>query len=205
VKGATDEDGAATRTYTVAARTYTANYKTEPVTVGAWSGINTIFNFTPPPLDDETDLQQSTESKEDAGQSSVTLHWDRADQQWNVICTKNETLRFDREETTTSIKNKKRTSTKHLKSINETKCVQLQYVRKCKAGEGSYVKNLTKIKPEGECMNLTKIKPEGECMKQEGLEQLEQSLIYQCPDGYRSGTGGALKFNELCKCNATCR
>jgi len=175
-----------------------------------------------PGPDAEDGMQESISSMRDplvennpktrADESQMAWNWTKATRQWTKTCL--EHLQVPHVKTTRSSDRvrdgqtcrqigKVRHCSPKYKTVYKTiyrqeyrtECARWQWDRKCAAGSGLYVKQISpgECVPEPEragpfALNLTEIGP----------------LLYMCPDDYVSGTGGAEKFHAKCQCRPQC-
>eukprot|EP00435_Cladocopium_sp_Y103_P062085 s1069_g23.t1 len=156
----------------------------------------------------EKDLPVLLKSKDPNVTNSLEFDWSPGSQ-WHAKCVLNQSVQYVKSK---EVEERVRTGHKrglagmpiskyrteyHLEFSQAEKpmCISYDYSRICLLGYGLYVKQL---------------RP-GVCTKRPGRGnadplQLQNigGFTYQCPEKYRSGTEGALKFDPLCSCDGGC-
>ena len=142
-----------------------------------------------------------------ADESSMVFTWGRINQ-WNLTCeeekpvpwvrTQHHSARYQCGSTrhtptgpATTHYCTRHWSTHHQEYTNQ--CVSRKYTRLCPAGHGLYEKQF----PQGTCA----LEPSGQVELQ--LVSIG-NLSFMCPEEYRSGTPGSLRFDPLCECSDAC-
>eukprot|EP00438_Fugacium_kawagutii_P030898 Skav215851 [mRNA] locus=scaffold1630:188974:190149:- [translate_table: standard] len=149
----------------------------------------------------EKDLPDLLRSPDPETADGLEYDWSRATAQWNTTCLANQKVAWESvENRTRTIHHRMGTMTRttrrtyqHYQQEWKTECISKEFNRICPEGQGLYVKQF----PLGTC---TKV-PGPTNSDQLQLVGLGSGVMFQCPDGYQSGTEGALKSDAHCHCD----
>lgn len=194
---------------TVEATSFNGSYTEKEVTKGGETFLQGNLSF-PQTLKDyvpgefvenlDKDLPDLLHSQDPEAADGLEYDWSRATDQWKrPICKANQTFAWVRKgecvewvrDPIRAIRVTGRYDTFHQEW--KTECISWEFNRACPRGQGLYVKQI----PLGTC---TKV-PGPSNSDQLQMVGLGSGLMFQCPDGYQSGTKGAMKSDVRCKCN----